>query len=133
VLVALSFLLLASGRGEASCGDWLDGHRFPDPQGVLAGDVTPSVDGQAGSAALADAPRPPRCDGPACRGIPSVPALPLEASFDLSSHDPADRSGLAVVTANDLDRPLPVEADRKPASVIDAVPTRPPRRASLQA
>jgi hypothetical protein len=123
--------LLPGGDVEASCGDWLAGHHrsaeAPEALSVereAVGPVAPRP---------ADAPRLPQCHGPACRGVPFLPTLPREVSFDASRHDPADRGGMALLFRRDVGRPFRAGNDGKPLSVIAAVPIRPPRRAALQA
>lgn len=131
VLVAVVALIAAEDRVEASCGDWLAGHQRSagDAESLGAereamGPVTPRP---------GDAPRLPQCDGPNCRGVPFLPALPREVSLDAPSYDPADRAAVAALGRADIGRSMPAGDDRKPLSVVAAVPIRPPRRASLQA
>lgn len=131
VLGALAVVFLGSSGAEASCGDWLAGHHrsAESPQAIHAdheagGPVAPRRD---------EAPRLPRCDGPACRGVPFIPVLPRDVSADAPRPDPADAVALASLCHRDVGRPFPAANDSKPLAVFAAVPIRPPRRASLQA
>ncbi len=130
-LVALAALLLGGGEVEASCGDWLAGHH----RSTEAPEALPA-DREAGgpvSPRPANTPHLPQCHGPACRGVPFLPALPREVSLDAPSHDPADRGGIAVLGHPDVGRLFCAEHGGKPLSVIAAVPIRPPRRVAPQA
>ena len=131
VLGALAVVFLGSSGAEASCGDWLAGHHrsAESPQAIgadseVGGPVAPRPD---------DAPRLPRCDGPACRGVPVIPVLPRDVSADAPRSDAADAGALASLCHRDVGRPFPAANDSKPLVLIAAVPIRPPRRASLQA
>ena len=130
VLGALAVLFLGSSGAEASCGDWLAGHRSAEAQQAIGADheaegpVAPRPD---------NAPRLPQCDGPACRGVPFIPVLPRDVSADAPRPDPAEAVALASLCHRDVGRPFPAANDSKPLVLIAAVPIRPPRRASLQA
>jgi hypothetical protein len=130
-LVAFVALLPGGGEVEASCGDWLAGHHrsAEAPEGLAA-----EREAVGPVASLpADAPRLPQCHGPACRGVPFLPTLPRDVSFDAPRYDPADRGGMALLFHRDVGRPFRAGNDGKPLSVIAPVPIRPPRRAALEA
>jgi hypothetical protein len=127
LLVALAALHLGCSGAEASCGDWLAGHRSADSADAI--ETGEAADAPVGS----QAPRLPHCDGPACRGVPFMPVLPHDVSADAPRPDPADAVALASIGRQDVGRRYPAANDSKPLAVIAAVPIRPPRRASLQA
>ena len=128
LLVALAALHLGCSGAEASCGDWLAGHRLADSADAI------ETGGEAADAPVgSQAPRLPHCDGPACRGVPFMPVMPRDVSADAPRPDPADAVALASLCRRDVGRPFPAANDSKPLAVIASVPIRPPRRASLQA
>lgn len=130
VLGAVAVVFLGSSGAEASCGDWLAGHRSAEAPQALRADREAEGPGAPRSE---EAPRLPQCDGPACRGVPFMPVLPRDVSADAPRSDSAEAVALASLCHRDVGRPFPAANDSKPLVPIAAVPIRPPRLASLQA
>lgn len=130
--IVVCVLLSHGGVARATCGDWLAGHGRMEHAAVESrpGSVVfepVALRTQSGPTA----PARPVCDGPACRGIPSMPLLPGEGVAIEVPVDPACLSMLADPPERRVERGNPAASDRVPLSAVGSVPTPPPRPVTL--
>ena len=133
VMAAAWLLLLGGGNAEASCGDWLAGHQRPTerPSAIAETDLAPPE--ATASDTDRSAPRPRRCEGPACRGVPKMPATPVDSTVDAPRSDQADFVAAALGLVRAAVGPRPRPSDEHPVPTARSVPIRPPRLAVASA
>lgn len=130
--IVVCVLVSHGGVAHATCGDWLAGHGRMEHAAVENGPVSVGVERvtlQPHSGPTL--PARPVCDGPACRGIPSMPVLPGEGVAIDVPVDPACLSILADLPERSVGRADQADSDRVPLSAVGSVPTPPPRPVAL--
>lgn len=93
VAVLVCVVSLGEQAAQASCGDWLADHAAETDSTLRDGGPTPDVIAQIVGSEAAKHPLParrperPRCHGPACSRLPSLPLTPIEQAEVFSAPD----------------------------------------------